>query len=447
MTTATAIAKLDTFVQHWTAPCGSADYMMTSEGLVLDNMNRQRGGGGYYHNGASTSESQVMMLRGYLRAYQATNESHYLTMARILGYALINYFFFKVIPSEISPWRSHWIVNGGTAFNSMEKNHESEIIAYGDPYECGPWRKLHPNEFATAGDSLHWFIETFDLFYLLETDALKNKWLNAKNSMFRQFQMISSAPPSKYKGAIPFEFSNKSSNESILPTAIFQGPYYAGYQNPLPWFFIEDYSAAANMLQFLIDAQTAYQQSTKITGPFAPVYHYDNSMLREATKNTFTWKGPDPNTLWGGFQYRPFAAVADFWQRCIAAKTNHQAVTSAEKVSTTFLTWLDIWLTDNPSETCIPSTFREGIHPSSEYQEPHIIALALKGALFCKKAGANPQKVTRVISKLYKMLISCQITMGDMAGSFSPHAKKHLFNGFWAGEIMDALALYKLLKE
>lgn len=446
MTTATAIAKLDTFVQHWTAQSGTTDYMMTNEGLVLDNMNGQKGGGGYYQKGACTSESQVLMLRGYLRAYQATNESHYLSMARILGYALINYFFFKIVPAETSPWYSHWIVNGGTVFHSAEKHHESEIIAYGDPYECAPWRKLRPNEFTTAGNSLHWFIDTFDLFYLLETDALKDKWLNAKNSMFRQFRMISSAPPSKYKGTIPFEFSNKSSNETILPTAIFQGPYYAGYQNPLPWYFMEDYSTAENMLHFLIDAQTAYQQSTKITGPFAPVYHYDDSMLGDATKKTFTWKGPDPNTLWGGFQYRSFVAVADFWQRCITSKTNHQAVASAEKVSTTFLEWLYRWLIDHPSATCVPSTFREGVQPSAEYQEPHIIALALKGSLFCKNAGAHPQQVARIISRLYNMLINCQITMGEMAGSFSPDPQHHLFNGFWAGEIMDALALYKLLQ-
>jgi len=199
------------------------------------------------------------------------------------------------------------------------------------------------------------------------------------------------------------------------------------------------------MLQFLIDAQAAYTKSTGITGPFAPVYHYDDSFLGKAVKNSFTWEGPDPNTFWGGFQYRPFAAVADFWQQCVTLNISNPAVTNAAKVSATFLGWLDLWLTAHPSATHVPSTFKEGVAPAADYKEPHITALALKGSLFCKKAGANPQMVTRVISRLYAMLASCQVTTGDMAGSYASDPNSHSFNGFWAGEIMDSLALYAIV--
>jgi len=440
----TALGKLDSFVQHWTGRTG--DYIITPEALVCNNMDEESGRGGYYQCRASTSESQVMMLRGYLRAYQTTKEIHYLTFARSLADALVKYFFFGMLPSAGSQWRSHWIVNGGAAFNSKEKGHESELIAYGEAYECWPtWRKLRPNEFAAAGDSLHWFMETFDLFSLLETGEMKTKWLNARNSMTREFQLITS-PQKKtvYKGAIPFEYTNKGPNLSVLPAAIVRGPYYAGYQNPLPWHYMKDYTAAANMLQFLIDAQTAYTKSTKISGPFAPVYHYDDSLLGSAVKNSFTWNGPDPNTFWGGFQYRPFAAVADFWQRCNASKLNNSAVSSAATVSIAFLNWLDLWLTAHPSATNIPSTFKEGVAPVADYKEPHMTALALKGSLFCKKAGANPQMVGRVLSRLYAMLANGLVTTGDMAGSYAPDPNSHSFNGFWAGEIMDSLALYAI---
>ncbi len=448
----TAIASLDAFIHRWTARSAkspgdySGDYIITPEGLVRNNMDEESGRGGYYHFRASTSESQVMMVRGYLKAYQATKITQYLIMARTIADALIKYFFFGVIPSANAKWHSHWIVNGGAGFNSKETGHESDLIAYSEAYECWPtWRKLRPNEFATAGDSLHWFMETFDLLSLLETAELKTKWLTAKNSMFREFQMIT-APQKKivYKGAIPFEFSNKGANLSVQPTATFRGPYYSGYQNPVPWHFMKDYTAAANMLQLLIDAQAAYRTSTTIMGPFAPVYHYDTSMLSGATINKFSWKGPDPNTFWGGFQYRAFTAVADFWQQCITSKTSNPAVSSAAKVSTAFLTWLDTWLTTHPTETQIPVTFNEGVAPIADYKEAHIIALALKGSLYCKKAGTNPQIVTRVIGRLYKMLMSCQVTTGDMAGSFASDPNSHSFNGFWAGEIMDALALYEI---
>ena len=438
----TPIARLDAFIQRWTARTG--DYIKTPEGLICNNMDEESGRDGYYQCRASTSESQVMMIRGYIRAYQATKDNHYLTVARTFADALVKYFFFGTLPSATIPWRSHWIVNGGAAFNSKEKGHESELIAYGEAYECGPWRKLRPKEFATAGDSLHWFIETFDLLSRLETAEFKTKWLNAKTSMFREFQMITS--PQKiiaYKGAMPFEFSNKGPNISVRPVPIFQGPYYAGYQDPLPWHFMKDYTAAANMLQLLLDAQAAYAKSTGITGPFTPVYHYDGYMQGVAI-NTFSWAGPDPNTFWGGFQYRPFAAVADFWQQCAISKTNNLAVTSAATVCTAFLGWLDTWLTAHPTASSIPVTFNEGVAPIANYKEAHFIALALKGALFCKKAGANPQKVGRVIARLYTMLINSQVTTGDMAGSFAGNPFSHSFNGFWAGEIMDSLALYAI---
>ncbi|GEM_PF-2099980 len=450
----TAITSLDGFIQKWKAQKDkyTGDYLITPEGLIRNNMDDELGRGGYYQERACTSESQVMMVRGYVRAYQATKESRYLTSARTFADALIKYFFFGVIPSTTTKWRSHWIVNAGAAFNSKEKGKESAVISYGEAYECWPsWRELRPHEFATAGDSMHWFITTFDLFALLETGDMKKKWLNARNAMFREFRLITDPKKSiVYKGAMPFEYTNKGPNLSVLPAPLFRGPYYAGYQDALPWHYLKDYTAAANTLQFLIDAQKAYAKSTGITGPFAPVYHYDDSFLGKAVKNTFTWEGPDPNTFWGGFQYRPFAATADFWYHCVYSKTSNAAVTNATKVCTTFLGWLDSWLTAHPADTYVPTEFREKSAPVAPAasgtgdKDPHMIALALKGALLCKKAGANAQVVDRVIPRLYKMLMSHQVTKGEMAGAFMHDPYSHVFKGFWAGEIMETLGLYTL---
>ena len=96
---AKAIASLDAFIQKWKAQSGkyTGDYLITPEGLVRNNMDEELGRGGYYQERACTSESQVMMVRGYLRAYQATKETRYLTTAQTFADALIKYFFFGVL--------------------------------------------------------------------------------------------------------------------------------------------------------------------------------------------------------------------------------------------------------------------------------------------------------------------------------------------------------------
>lgn len=450
MSTSGAIASLDAFLHRWKAKAGNytGDYITTPEGLVRNNMDDEQGRGGYYQEYACTSESQVMMARGYLRAYQATGESRYLQNARTAMQALIRYFFFGKVPSTATAWRSHWIVNAGAPFKSKENGRTTDTIAFGEAYECWPtWRKLRPNEFATAGDSMHWFIENFHLFSQLETEDQKGQWLAARDAMFREFKLLLSPKwQAKYKGAIPFEYTNKGDNLTVRSTSIFRGPYYTGYQNPLPWLYMQDYTAAANMLQLLVESQVAYTKSTGVKGPFAPVYHYDASLLGSAKKNVFTWNGPDPNTFWGGFQYRPFADVAHFWYHCKRSNIQNAAVSNASKVCMSFLSWLDGWLTAHPNNEYVPTEFREATQPSAPPangdNDPHMIALALKGALFCKNAGADAAMVGRVIARLYAMVMKRQSKAGDMAGAFMHDPYSHIFKGFWAGDIMEALALY-----
>jgi len=246
-------------------------------------------------------------------------------------------------------------------------------------------------------------------------------------------------------GALPFQLSsdNPATGGTMATAANFQGPYYIGYQNPCPYIGLNDYAKAEVMMNLIVASQAAYFTSTGITGPFAPVYipnTWDGVMFAPAS--TFTWVGPDPNTFWGGFQYRPFAAVADFWQRCVTLGVSNGAVTKAATVTNSFLTWLDTWLTENPGETCIPTTFNVATDPVNGYDEPAMIAVALKGALFAKRAGADTAKATRVIQALYTLMVSFNITHGDMLGSFTPDPENGIFYGYWAGEMMESLALY-----
>jgi len=247
-------------------------------------------------------------------------------------------------------------------------------------------------------------------------------------------------------GALPFQLSsdNPATVGTLATAANFQGPYYMGYQNPVPYIGLNDYAKAEVMMDMMIAAQTAYYTNTGISGPYAPVYlpnTWDSVMF--GGEKIFTWGGPDPNTHWGGFQYRPFAAIADFWQRCILANVTNGAVTKAATATNAFLTWLDTWLTEHPGEPCIPVSFPEGADPVRTYSDPGMIATCLKGAIFAKKAGADAVKCNRVIAKLFALLVSFNITSGDMLGSFTPDPDNGVFYGFWAGEMLEALALYK----
>jgi hypothetical protein len=248
-------------------------------------------------------------------------------------------------------------------------------------------------------------------------------------------------------GGLPFQLSSNSPRGSTagLTAANFQGPYYMGYQNPVPFIGLNDYTNAEIMMNMMIAAQAAYLTSTGVTGPVAPVYiplTWDSIMF--GTADTFCWTGPDPNTFWGGFQYRAFAAVADFWQQCVAAPVSNGAVTKAATFTNSFLTWLDTWLTENPTEVMIPSTFNAAVEPTVVYSDPQMISLALKGAIFAKKAGADSAVCKRVISSLYALLVNFNITGGDMDGSFTPDPTGGVFYGYWAGELLDTLALYIL---
>lgn len=248
-------------------------------------------------------------------------------------------------------------------------------------------------------------------------------------------------------GGLPFQISSNSPRGSSagITAANFQGPYYMGYQNPVPFIGANDYTSAEIMMNMMIAAQTAYHSSTGVTGPVAPVYiplTWDSIMFGAA--NTFCWTGPDPNTFWGGFQYRAFAAVADFWQLCVLAPVTNGAVTKAATFTNSFLTWMDDWLVANPTEIMIPSTFNEAVEPTVVYSDPQMISLALKGAIFAKKAGADAAKCKRVISALYALLVNFNITGGDMDGSFTPDPEGGVFYGYWAGELLDSLALYLL---
>ena len=140
-----------------------------------------------------------------------------------------------------------------------------------------------------------------------------------------------------YPGAIPF-----TANFQGVPAQLidWRGPIYMGYQSPFMWQVIEQPAAAQTDVNLLSDAQVQWKLQTgqPRTGPFAPVFIFDrDDAVQYGEPNTFGWEGPDPNTKWGGYQYRPLPELTEAAQRFSIWDDFN---IDARRVATNFVDWL-----------------------------------------------------------------------------------------------------------
>jgi hypothetical protein len=235
-------------------------------------------------------------------------------------------------------------------------------------------------------------------------------------------------------GAAPFNYGLYGGSKRGPGGAFFQGPIYTAYQSINPWFEDGNVTAARNVYDLWDDAQAAYHTATGVLGPFAPVYippTYDSLDYGDA--GDWTWSGPDPNTTWGGFQYRTFYEASLGWSQY------GDSVPLAAGVCTKFLTWLDDALTANTAWPAVPSHFPSNAAPYVQDVDTHAMALCLRGTVNCRLAGADANLCNRTIRRLLAMLTNKYNSTGTMAGSFPPTAGVATYYGFWHGEIMSAL--------
>lgn len=140
-----------------------------------------------------------------------------------------------------------------------------------------------------------------------------------------------------YPGAIPF-----TANFQGLPAQLidWRGPVYMGYQSPYMWRVVGNDTAARTDVQLLHDSQAQWKIQTgqPRTGPFAPVFIFDrDDAVQYGQANTFTWEGPDPNTKWGGYQYRPLPELVE---AAVGLPANNALRIAAVEVAGNFLDWL-----------------------------------------------------------------------------------------------------------
>ena len=241
-----------------------------------------------------------------------------------------------------------------------------------------------------------------------------------------------------YPGATPFT-ANFLGNPATLID--WRGPVYMGYISPWMWKQTGNETGVANTVQMLADAQAAWHTQTgqPDTGPFAPVFLFDRADAVEyGAPNTFTWNGPDPNTRWGGYQYRPLLEMAYLVANCSGSESYYaQALSSTDA----YLSWIDAhW----PDATAGPPTDFPPGAAEVNYPEPHMVALITHAVLVMDEAtrssGAMSPAYASLLAKAMAFWGYWYQSSGPMAGTFCTDVPNRTWFGFWHGELMRALA-------
>ncbi len=172
-----------------------------------------------------------------------------------------------------------------------------------------------------------------------------------------------------------------------------------------------------------------------------PLFIWDRWDSREyGEPNTFTWNGPDPNTHWGGFQYRGIETVARTY-------FNNPDQEKAKKITWKFINAVKkIW----DEQGSYPTNFEEGKAPTAEYRDTHMIALFLRTLIYYYQSTDNESE-----ELICKELIKRSIK--ELTDLFNPYTENMIWNDnfingtwsvknkewymFWGGEILSALAL------
>jgi hypothetical protein len=221
-----------------------------------------------------------------------------------------------------------------------------------------------------------------------------------------------------------------------------RGTPYTGYQAPWVWQELDNPKGLDVVLDFMQAAQDEYEKNVGIRGFFMPVFIWDRWDSREyGTANSFTWNGPDPNTHWGGFQYRGIETVARTWH-------NDPTNAKAKQITMDFLHAVDeLW---DGHTTDIITTFPANEIPYGDYKEPHMAALLLRTCIFAYQATNNLDEEVMLLN----LIKECVLYISNLYNPFSNSMKwndnfvngtwsvdNHSWYNFWGGEILSSLAL------
>lgn len=117
------IISLHQFVERYTGNAAvgeDTNYLVNNAGVVNNSLHYESGRGSYLPTNAATSESQVLLALGYIRAYEATGIPVFKERAIKYTDAYIDHYFpaYK-LPQTVGEWRHHWVINGKYPFRVL----------------------------------------------------------------------------------------------------------------------------------------------------------------------------------------------------------------------------------------------------------------------------------------------------------------------------------------
>jgi uncharacterized phage protein (TIGR02218 family) len=229
----------------------------------------------------------------------------------------------------------------------------------------------------------------------------------------------------------------------------------SGYQAPDAWLSIGGAGApvgAAGMCQFLRDAQTAYHATLGVWGPFAHCYVWDRADAASlGTAGTWVYTWYDPNSEWGGYQYRPLESTARFLARAAGNAAYSSALTLATSIVGDYFAWLDAtgWPSLTGAVAGPPTNFTGAAAPTRSYEEPHFAALILRAAVYALISNsvtalptATATHAANLAARAWSYLQAQWKASGALAGTWSPDSATWF--GFWNAEIVSAVSLLLL---
>lgn len=222
-----------------------------------------------------------------------------------------------------------------------------------------------------------------------------------------------------------------------------------GYQAPDLWGQLGSPVGALTQLQFLQSAQAQWQTDHGNLGPFAHCYiwdRHDRSELGNPTPGTWTYTWHDPNSQWGGYQYRPLESCARLMAEKAADPTYSSAVALAKTLVQNYLSFLNVtaWPSLAGSVAGPPTDFTSTAWQRN-YEEPHFAALILRTATYALRSGlldaSSTTNASALVSRSWTYLESLFQSSGAMGGTWSTNPAGLLWYGFWNAEIVASLAL------
>ena len=210
---------------------------------------------------------------------------------------------------------------------------------------------------------------------------------------------------------------------------------YAGYQNPNGWVDWNEPDRLSNVLDFLQASQAAYAVATDDTGPFAPVFTWNdiNNVSQGGDLNKFGFVGFDQLSTSGEYQAQVGLWLAKAWNK------NRSNIHLGE-LAMSWLQWLD-QVYQTREDTLPPNSFPAN-NTAVAGHNPGVQALIGEAALYCNIAGGDPATTFRWIYRSLQYLDSQFIAdEGSMTGSWAANQPNSgslkRYQSWWHGSCLN----------